>query len=183
MGNFLYHRIPEKMTGSILYPLNALKDLMPEIYNHSAQKYKGREFLFSHAIPTLNCLWNDVIFLSAVDPNEVNNAYASFGFKPMEHRYFKIDCNKLDHSLLATLIKPRRGLQPSKNFTPFDISQMKKYSRIPKRALEYYKQESAQNRHGRKVFVNAFIPHVFYKGSIDISDCEIVKLEPSPITI
>lgn len=124
-----------------------------------------------------------MIFLSAADPNEVNNTYASFGFKPMEHSYFKIDCDKLDHSLLATLVEPKRGEQGSEDFTPFDILQMEKYAKIPERSLQYYKQRKSEGYSGKHMYVYCYIAHIFYKGPIDISDCPIVKLVPSPITI
>ena len=36
---FLYHRVPVNMEGSILYPLNQLKNLHPDIYVEHVKKY------------------------------------------------------------------------------------------------------------------------------------------------
>ena len=32
MMEYLYHRVPKNMNGTMLYPLNVLKNLQPEIY-------------------------------------------------------------------------------------------------------------------------------------------------------
>jgi hypothetical protein len=39
---FVYHYVPNKMNGSVLYPLNELKALMPQVYAAQAAKYQVR---------------------------------------------------------------------------------------------------------------------------------------------
>ena len=69
---FLYHRVPANMQGDFLSPLNQLKDIYPEAYAEAVKKYEGREFLMNVGIPTLDCLWNDFLFLTAVHPFDLH---------------------------------------------------------------------------------------------------------------
>ena len=43
MTEFLYHRLPDNLVGSCLYPLNQLKLKLPSVYGAQANKYIGRE--------------------------------------------------------------------------------------------------------------------------------------------
>ena len=36
--NYLYHRVPKKISGTILHPLNSLKNIYPEIYTEEIKK-------------------------------------------------------------------------------------------------------------------------------------------------
>ncbi|MBI2087070.1 MAG: hypothetical protein HYT69_02770 [Candidatus Zambryskibacteria bacterium] len=65
---YLYHQIPKNMFGTLLYPLNVLKETHPEIYAEHAKKYVGREQLLTATVPPLNCLWNDVLHFTAIAP-------------------------------------------------------------------------------------------------------------------
>ena len=67
--NYLYHRVPDNFQGTTLYPLNDLKDILPDIYTRHISKYEGRAHIVERHIPIFDdCLWNDVVFLSAVEP-------------------------------------------------------------------------------------------------------------------
>ena len=68
---YLYHSVPKNLEGSILYPLNTLKGKHPDIYEQQVSKYVGREHIKEQRIPILDCLWNDVLHFSAVNPKEV----------------------------------------------------------------------------------------------------------------
>jgi len=58
---FLYHLVPKNIRGDILYPLNILKSIYPDIYQYQVNKYFGREYIIEQRIPLFNCLWNDVL--------------------------------------------------------------------------------------------------------------------------
>ena len=60
-GVNIYHVKRPDFSGTRLYPLNRLKDRLPGIYESAVKKYEGREWLMNVAIPTLGCLWNDVL--------------------------------------------------------------------------------------------------------------------------
>ncbi len=68
---YLYHRVPPHMEGTILYPLNQLKDIHPKLYAQEVKKYEGRERLLLAEVQPLHCLWNDVLHMTAVSPDEV----------------------------------------------------------------------------------------------------------------
>jgi len=48
---YLYHRVPKHMMGTVLYPLNVLKETRPEIYTEYIKKYEGREELLTAEVP------------------------------------------------------------------------------------------------------------------------------------
>lgn len=68
----LYHMKPFDMRGDVLYPLNAMKDIYPDIYEKQIAKYDdhpSRKKLPLRRIPKLDCLWNDVIQCAPVHPH------------------------------------------------------------------------------------------------------------------
>jgi len=64
-------------------------DGFTEIYQQAISKYEGREELLKLVIPTLNCLWNDVVFLSPLHPHKHYEAYSKIGFTPRNLQFFK----------------------------------------------------------------------------------------------
>ena len=38
---YLYHRVPDNLKGNIIYPLNELKDIHPDLYISNKENYKG----------------------------------------------------------------------------------------------------------------------------------------------
>ena len=68
---YLYHSVPRNLHGNILYPLNALTEKHPEIFEQQVSKYVGREHITQQRIPVIDCLWNDVLHFSAVNPKEI----------------------------------------------------------------------------------------------------------------
>ena len=72
--NYVYHMIPPLMRGNVLYPLNQLKEVYPELYKEQVEKYNGREWVRKGQILPLNCMWGDVLHLSAVHPAEIQKA-------------------------------------------------------------------------------------------------------------
>ena len=43
MEQYVYHRVPENLQGTTLYPLNELRAIHPSNYELEKEKYKGRE--------------------------------------------------------------------------------------------------------------------------------------------
>src|ERR1700733_16337244 len=107
---YLYHVVPPNMTGTTLYPLNMLKDIHPEIFQVQAKKYEGRKRDdMAERIPSFDCLWNDVLFLTAAHPTEVKQALREAGH-PANFRLiaFQFDSVVFNPALLAVYIH-RRG--------------------------------------------------------------------------
>ena len=176
MKYWLYHKVPENMFGETIYPLNTLKKIRPGIFQQAVQKYAGREHLLIRQIPYLDCLWNDVVFMAAVNPIIVNEKFASVGYAQMHFSYFKIDYTTLDKSalLVYTATSYKRGVL--ENYTEFDSEKMSEYSLFPDYAYEYYLQMWQMGTPRNKIMPYSLIPHILYKGTIDITGTEIVTI-------
>jgi hypothetical protein len=72
--SYLYHMVPADMQGTVLHPLNSLKQSHPELYVAKASKYQGREHVMDQFLPTLECAWNDVLHFTAINPEELKRS-------------------------------------------------------------------------------------------------------------
>ncbi len=165
------------MKGNILYPLNSLKKIYPEIFVKHFSKYKGREIITKHRIPFLNCLWNDVLHFSAVNPKDIKQALIEAG----RDADFTWKCYQVDPEILSpenSIVylyehADAGGKLAENNFTPFDPNDTVKYSQMPLAAKDYYKEMISM---GKPVLLFHRIPHILYKGNLDISDLKIITL-------
>ena len=128
---YLYHAVPRLMKGTVLYPLNEQREFDEELYQAHAKKYEGRERLMETRIPLLdNCLWNDVLFLTAVHPAQFRVAFESTGFvRPRPFRAFRFDIADLDHTRMAVITKMR--VNEPMEYEPFDPHCLDEYATIP----------------------------------------------------
>lgn len=172
MKNYLYHKVPEKMEGNILFPLNTVKEILPSIYAQAVSKYEGRGRVMRKVIPGLNCLWNDVIHLTAVQPVELKKALVGAGMpgsKVLE--FYQIDPDIFDPENTIVYLYLDDHVETPGNFVPFVSDEVGLYSKIPQATLDHYKETTRENR-----FVHYRVPHILYKGTIDISQCPIVRV-------
>lgn len=174
---YIYHLVPESLKGKVLYPLNILKKKYPLIYKKQASKYAGeREKVMKRKIPYLDCLLNDVLHFTPVHPTKITKALKKAGYPTKKLKWFKINANKLDPNkaiiYLFTYKKKESEFMAKDNFRKFNIKNLYKYNEIPKRTIEYYKRELNS---GRKPLRFLFIPHVFYKDKLDISNTDIIE--------
>ncbi len=174
--NYLYHWVPKNMKGDILYPLNTLKEKYPELYGEHINKYKGREEILDLIIPTLQCLWNDAIHLSAIHPKAVKDAIAEAGGRSD----YKMFCYQIDPHLLepdkATVYlytTPELDMTNVEDFREFNPDDIGRYSILSKETIEHYK-DSYKN--GRKPLPFNRAPHILYKGTIDVKGMEIIEV-------
>lgn len=177
MKNFLYHFVPENLRGTRLYPLNMLKNKFPDRYAEEVRKYRGRSLVKKFKIPVLACLWNDVVFLSPVAPVKIKKALISAGrVGSFTWSVYKIDPTSLDprHTIVYTYNDMAAGATFSlEDFVPFRIDDLKKYSRMPRRVTAYFKRAIAE---GERPLLFHGIPHILYKGSIDISHAPVITV-------
>lgn len=96
----LYHLVPQRVVGSRLLPLNQLRQSHPALYEAYARKYQGREHLLKQPVPGLECLWSDVLFLTAVPPDVIREMHEAAGFEVPPLRWFEIDPRALDAARL-----------------------------------------------------------------------------------
>lgn len=169
--SYVYHLVPPAMKGTTLYPLNELKELFPEIYAAEVAKYRGREQKLAHRIPMLgNCLWNDVLFLTAVHPVEFRKAYASVVHTTWKFRYFQIPIDSLDLARM-TVVK-QLPVSKTREYEEFDMRRMEHYATIPPETFQHWREALVQ---GSRPFLYLYIPHILYRGTIDVSGLPIVE--------
>lgn len=170
---YLYHRVPPNMTGTVLYPLNQLKEKDQGVYESHVRKYEGRQRLMGFTVPVLGCLWNDVLFMSAVPPEVFCEAYYGAGFprrRPMQ--FYRIDAEALDQSKLVVLTKMH--INQPQEYAPFNLADFEQYASIPQETLEYWAKEKEQGNTRPLLWMH--IPHIMYWGSIETLGLEIVSV-------
>lgn len=171
---YLYHKVPENgVRGNVLYPLSTLKVLFPDIYKAEVAKYKGREEDMQKFIPVLNCMWNDVLHLSPISPAEICKALIAAGRKDQfSFTCFKIGAEKINASnaVIYLFSHPSNGVIDNKEIVPYQIDQLDEYKNITDLARDHYLQRlSVQKR----VLLHYGLPHVLYKGNIDITSTAV----------
>lgn len=64
---FLYHLCAPDMRGSLLYPLNELRQHLPGMYAREREKWAGRESVLEFVVPGLGVPWANTVNLSTLD--------------------------------------------------------------------------------------------------------------------
>lgn len=180
MDDRLYHRVPAGMAGDTLYPLSALKGVHPKLAAAEAKKYESREQLMLFKLPILNCLWNDVLHLSPVDPRKIKRALIESGESPKElpsSRFFVIDPRRLD---------PKRAIHfrnskdtgdaydfPESDFAPFDPALYRELDDVSAEQRAYYK--TTLDKKAEKPLLWSRTPHVLYRGNIPIAGLKTIE--------
>ena len=169
---YVYHKKPKNMFGNILYPLNSLKHINQDLYKEESSKYKGREERIKNVIPILNCLWNDVIHLSTINPRLINKALVNSGHKVTDAQFFKIDISQIAQfpAVFFKYIHDVWELLPDE-FELLDIDKYAELKEVPIKTINHYRWCAENNK---RPFLHHGIPHVLVKGEIDISNAKVV---------
>ncbi len=170
--SYIYHGVPKNLTGNILYPLNVIKEKFPELYVEKAKKYVGREHVMEQKIPILNCLWNDVLHFSSVNPKALKEALVESGLKDFPMSFYQIDPTLLDSA--NTVVYLYTSKQKTDNdFIPYDPNEVEKFSKVPQATKDYYKEIISS---GGNPLMYHLIPHILHKGPLDISNMPIITV-------
>jgi hypothetical protein len=174
-NKLVFHILKDTLSGDKIYPLSMLKSLSPEIYEIEIKKYKGREKLMSIRMPYLNCLWNDVIQFSCLDPQLTFREAANFNSNlcGRKIRVFSLDVKKLN-SDDACLFTPGDNAK-SYNFTqqdfePFSLTQFESLTEVPAAQIKRWQLAQANNE---GVFLFSRTQHLFYKRPVHLSEGQI----------
>lgn len=174
---YLYHSVPKNLKGNILYPLNVLKQKHPDIYEQQVSKYAGREQLLKHRIPILDCLWNDVLHFPSVNPREIKQALIEGGGNPdIIMRYYQVDPKLIPRENAIVYLYAHADIKDKlneTNFVSYNPDEAAKYSSMPQATKDYYREIIGNG--GRPLLYHR-IPHILYKGTLDISDVTIVSV-------
>lgn len=171
----VYHLIPKNFVGNDLFPLNRLKDILPETYSAHLAKYVGREKILERQIPKLNCLWNDVLHCSSVNPRILFEHLKSVGLgKYAGSRWYKIPVSALEKHPVAIYQAPT---EPRKDFKLadgdielFNPKSWKEPSFLSKDAIAYFALCKTEKK---PLFAFQFIPHILILGEINVTGLEI----------
>jgi hypothetical protein len=170
----IYRIVPNDFQGNILYPLSALKEKHPEIHAMHVKKYEHRKHVTELFIPQLNCYWGDVIHFSAVHPDVLVKALREAGFEE-QFSFYEIDPSLLDSQkalVYINKIKEDKNHLTAEDFTEFNPAEVGKWAYIPEETTAYYRKKLAE---GKKPVPFLFIPHILYKGSIEVSGMLLKK--------
>lgn len=170
MSNFLYHMVPNNMHGESLIPLNQLRGSYPKVYKSEVRKYRGREALLEVRIPTLDCLWNDVVFLTAVHPDTVREAFRKAKVLIGGIKWFEIDPFKLDKERTTVYLYNDSA---EREYVDFDPSDLNRYSQVSDETIQYYIRTF--HGEGKNPFLFYKTPHILHKGQIDVKESRIIE--------
>ena len=179
---FIYHLVPENLTGRVLYPLNELKTRLPEVYATHLSKYSGRESLMQRQIPPLHCLWNDVLHCSPVHPAQLRQSLITAGFDWHSRLWFTIHPANANFSeentaiFFRTLRDTPKQLSDFKasftKFVPFSEQELLKITELPIATASYFRFAKAADE--APLLFNC-VPHILYRGSIHVSGVDVLR--------
>ena len=170
---YIYHQVPKSMIGTVLYPLNELKIILPEIYEKEAGKYLGREQVMNQRVPILDCFWNDVLHFSPVHPAILKQTLIDAGGDAdLTISAYQINVKLLDPDKTVIYLHSKK-IQTLEEFIPFNTNILLTMADVPEFTKEYYRRSFEA---GEKPLRFLRIPHILYKGSLDISKAIILNV-------
>ena len=175
---FVYHHVPVNLTGSVLYPLNQLKQVHPDVAVVQLKKYQGREALLSQQIPHLNCLWNNVLHFSPVHPAKIKAAMEEAGHTTGYRRWRYFEVNAAFFSPNNTVIweyherpHPHFPIDESECL-PYEPRLLGKYTEVGEWTRRYY----TVVKPGARVLPYVGIAHVLYRGHLNMEEVKMIEM-------
>jgi hypothetical protein len=187
---FLFHARPAAMRGDVLYPLNRLKAIHPDVYEREQRKYDGRERLLELRIPFLDVRWNDALHLSPIHPARLAAAWRAAGVtsSAWEREFFAIPVERIDASRAVWFASgalsddaPRCAEAPFSlpvaEVAPFDPDRYEELVEAPRTHHEYLRRYGDESRLARPF---AHVPHVLVAAPVDVSGARLVRADQDP---
>jgi hypothetical protein len=178
--SYIYHIVPNPFVGTQLIPLNEMEK-EGELYKKHAKKYIGRESLIEQNIPILNCLWNDVVQFSALNPQLIVDELKVLdpNFKLHRLEYFKIHVDQVAPHYDGVIFDRKNS--EKKTFEIFDDEVQRfnndnyiELEEVPVLTREFW-IDAILNK--RKVLWFPYITHIFLKGRVDTRDFEVCEIK------
>jgi len=173
----LYHAVPDEIVGGQLHPLARLREIAPLSYEAAVAKYRDdprRALIPRRHIAKINCIGEDVINLSPIDPRAVHRAWRDLGVDLAPAEWFAIPAERLDRPP-AVMTRPDRMTGPvgedlgDDAVSWFDPDSYRELTQLPERTRRWCAELAASGRRGAW-FVG--VPHVLVKGSVPIAGLE-----------
>jgi hypothetical protein len=182
MSQFLYHFRPKDMVGNILFPLNRLKDAHPDLYLNQIKKYENRSWILNKQIPSLNCLWNDVLHLSPVNPQIILDSWKKEGLyhyansivgRVIEVYKIPIDliCEDTTVCFQSFNFEFHNTKDELDKFWSFESEKYIEQFEISTDQVKVWHLDKSENR---KLFWFSHTMHVLANQEINIENCEII---------
>jgi hypothetical protein len=186
--NYLYHLCAHDFQGTILYPLNGLRDRFPEVYERERVKYVGREPVLEYIVPGLGVAWAETVNLSALDPRLLVAERLKLGVpfsRLLARRLVRIPADRViglpavnyrseSHWINSSPGEANVPLTPPEHeFSSFDVSTYQETRAVPRLHSEYLLR---QKERGELALGFVFVPHVLVGATIDISGLELMDL-------
>lgn len=177
----VYHLRRNNFIGDLIISLNMMSymDGYSKIYKRAISKYQGREQLLTCLIPTLNCLWNDVIFLSPLHPYKHYEEYVRIGFTPRHLQFFKIPIEVLKEKRVTVWKSLSYKKYPIDDpihdaidsYCSIDFSHYQELEDLPDDTKELYRENfDPKNPEVYPQFNWYRIPHILCQDPIDLLD-------------
>jgi hypothetical protein len=180
---FVYHQLVPDFRGTVLYPLNDLATIYPDIYAREAPKYTGRERVMSYRVPHLDAPWADTVNLSTLDPRLLIAARQRLGIASSQLLLRRLLAIPIEHLARHRLVRysgitrwinssPGENVPtepPTDEFEPTDPQSYRETADVPPAHLEYLTE---CQKTGRPALGFVHVPHVLALGPIDISDLQ-----------
>lgn len=172
----LFHFVPEAMVGTVLYPLNDLKEREPATWRREVAKYEGREHLLDEPIPPLGCLWNDVLHFSVVHPREILAALDAVGLEALGRRFFEFDAARFDRERAVIFLNRRTDVSArtdDSQWLSFDPASLAGLTELTEPTRRYYRECSVG---GQRPLLFGYLPHVFFRGPVETRDARVLEV-------
>ena len=162
------------MRGDKLIPLSEMLKVDTELREKYLEKYKGREDILERKIPLLDCLWNDVVQLLPLHPRQLFELQKELGLitEIPDYKYFEIDPTTLDPMRTVIYFKTAPGEEHVTVKWLKDVN-LDELQGIPEATRNYYVSMIGT---GEPVFNYQFVPHITYKGTVDVSSAQTINL-------
>lgn len=172
----LFHFVPEAMVGTVLYPLNDLKEREPETWRREVAKYEGREHLLDEPIPPLGCLWNDVLHFSVVHPGKIVAALDAAGLEALGRRCFELDAASFDPEQTVIFLNRRTDVSActdDSQWLSFDPARLEGLAELTEATRRYYRECALR---GQRPRLFGYLPHVFFRGPVETRNARVLDL-------
>lgn len=180
MKQYVYHFKPQGMSGDHLFPLNELKQKQPETFIEQAKKYVGREKLMEKNIPILNCLWNDALHMSPINPQVILDTWRSEGLyesarPPSRMEVYKIPVELLGDGTTVCFQSFNFDFNDYRSdldqYSLFEKSSFVEQAQVEQKQIEIWKRDLAE---GRRLLWYSHTKHILARQSLDVRLLELI---------
>ncbi len=177
----VYHLCSSDFRSQVLYSLNGLRSVYPDLFERERTKYEGREGVLRFVVPGLGVAWAETVNLSALHPKYLLAERRRLGVpfsNLLTRRVLEIPVERLSahdavaytssaHWINSAPDDPTAPTEPPiEDFFPFNAATHREPTAVPSLHTEYLRRQM-ERRERALGFV--FIPHVLVASAIDVS--------------